>query len=139
MLHVADVMTTGLITLTPADSLLTARKIMQESRIRHIPIVSSDGTFVGVVSQRDLLKASVSQFADVHQDVREQIENGIPVAEIMTVDLLHAEPETPVVEAASTLLRHKVGCLPVLEDGRLVGILTEADFVKLTLRLLGPV
>lgn len=138
MLHVADVMTTTLVTLTPADSLLTARKLMQERRIRHLPVVTAEGDFLGVISQRDLLKASVSQFADVHQDVREQIEAGIPVAEIMTIDLLHAEPDTPVVEAAAVLLRHKVGCLPVLEDGKLVGILTEADFVKLTLKLLGP-
>ena len=138
MLHVADVMTTGLITVSPSDSLFTARKLMQERRIRHLPVISSDGVFLGVISQRDLLKASVSQFADVHQDVREQIDAGIPVAEIMTTDLLHATPETPLVEAAAVLLQHKVGCLPVLEGDRMVGILTEADFVKLTLRLLGP-
>jgi CBS domain-containing membrane protein len=138
MLRVADVMSTGLITLRPIDSLYTARTLMQESRIRHLPVVSTDGAFLGVISQRDLLKASVSQFADVHQDVREQIESGIPVSEVMTVDLLHASPDTPLVEAATTLLRHKVGCLPILEDDNLVGILTEADFVKLAIRLLGP-
>ncbi len=138
MLHVADVMTVNLITLPPSGSLLKARKLMQEKRIRHLAVVSPDGVFHGVVSQRDLLKAAVSQFADVLPDIREQIEAGIPVAEIMTVDLLHAGPDTPLVEAAAVLLRHKVGCLPVLEGDKLVGILTEADFVKLALKLLGP-
>lgn len=136
MLLVSDVMTTKVITLTTHDSLKTAREIMQKARIRHLPIISRAGNFVGLLSQRDLLRASVSNFADVEQDVREQIEAGIPVSEAMEVEVLTVPPDMPLAQAGELLLAHKFGCLPVLERGQLLGILTEADFVKLCLALL---
>jgi len=136
MLLVRDVMTEKLITLRPSDSLKTAREIMQKARIRHLPILSAHGTFVGLLSQRDLLKATVSYFADVQADVREQIEAGIPVSEVMSADLLTIPPDMPLGQAGELLLAHKIGCLPVLEHGQLRGILTESDFVKICLSFL---
>lgn len=136
MLFVADVMTTKLVTLSPSDSLKTAREIMQKARIRHLPILSPHGGFVGLLSQRDLLKASVSHFADVQADVREQIEAGIPVSEVMAAEVLTIPPDMPLSQAGEILLARKIGCLPVLEYGQLRGILTESDFVKLCLVLL---
>lgn len=136
MLFVADVMTTKLVTLSPSDSLKTAREIMQKARIRHLPILSPRGGFVGLLSQRDLLKASVSHFADLQPDVREQIEAGIPVSEVMSAEVLTIPPDMPLTQAGELLLAHKFGCLPVLECGQLRGILTESDFVKLCLVLL---
>ncbi|MDL2207329.1 CBS domain-containing protein [Desulfovibrio sp. OttesenSCG-928-F20] len=136
MLFVADVMTTKLVTLSPSDSLKTAREIMQKARIRHLPILSPHGGFVGLLSQRDLLKASVSHFADVQPDVREQIEAGIPVSEVMAAEVLTIPPDMPLSQAGEILLARKIGCLPVLECGQLRGILTESDFVKLCLVLL---
>lgn len=136
MLFVADVMTTKLITLSPSDSLKTAREIMQKARIRHLPILSPHGGFVGLLSQRDLLKASVSHFADMQGDVRDQIESGIPVSEVMVAEALTVPPDMPVAQAGELLIAHKFGCLPVLECGQLRGILTESDFVKLCLVLL---
>ena len=136
MLLVGDVMTVKLITLSPSDSLKTAREIMQKARIRHLPILSAHGGFVGLLSQRDLLKASVSHFADVQAEVREQIEAGIPVSEVMATDMLTIPPDMPLSQAAEMLLAHKIGCLPVLECGQLRGILTESDFVKLCLTFL---
>lgn len=136
MLRVADVMSVNLITLCPTDSLKTAKEIMHKARIRHLPIVSPQGSFVGILSQRNLLKATVSHFADVQDAVREQIEAGIPVSEIMSADVLSIPPDMPLTQAGSLLLTHKIGCLPVLDCGQLRGILTESDFVKLSLTLL---
>lgn len=136
MLLVADVMTTKLITLSTHDTLKTAREIMQKARIRHLPITSGSGGFVGLLSQRDLLRATVSHFAEVEPDVREQIEAGIPISEVMEVEVLTVPPDMPLAQAGELLLAHKFGCLPVLERGQLRGILTEADFVKLCLALL---
>ena len=136
MLLVSDVMSTKLITLTPADTLKTAREIMQKARIRHLPVMSAHGTFVCLVSQRDLLKATVSFFADVQADVRDQIEAAIPVPEVMAAEVLTVPPDMPLVKAGQLLLAHKFGCLPVLERGQLRGILTGSDFVELSLALL---
>jgi CBS domain-containing membrane protein len=136
MLFVSDVMTSKLLTLSPSDSLKTAREIMQKARIRHLPVLAPQGGFVGLLTQRDLLKAAVSHFADVTAALRAEVEAGIPVSEIMAVDVLTVPPDMPVTQAGELLLIHKIGCLPVLERGRLRGILTESDFVKLSLSLL---
>lgn len=136
MFLVSDVMSTRLITLTPSDTLKTAREIMQKARIRHLPVMSANGNFVGLVSQRDLLKATVSFFADVQADVREQIEAAIPLSEVMAAEVLTVPPDMPLIKAGELLLAHKFGCLPVLERGQLRGILTESDFVKLALALM---
>lgn len=137
MFLVSDVMTENLITLRPSDSLRTAREIMQKARIRHLPVVAApNGVFVGLLSQRDILKATVSHLADVQTDVREQIEAGIPVSEIMSTNMLTVTPDMPLRRAGELLLTHKIGCLPVLEHGHLRGILTESDFVKTCLSFL---
>ncbi len=136
MLLVRDVMTEKLITLRPSDSLKTAREIMEKARIRHLPVLSPHGRFIGLLSQRDLLKATVSHFADVHEDVQDQIEAGIPVSEVMSTDTLTIPPEMPLSRAGELLLTHKIGCLPILERGLLLGILTESDFVKICLSFL---
>ena len=133
MLLVGEVMTTRLITLSPSDTLKTAREIMKKARIRHLPVLSAQGGFIGLLTQRDLLKASVSQFADVNSDVRDEIEGSIPVSEVMSADVLTIPSDMPLSQAAELLLAHKYGCLPVLDNGHLAGILTEADFVKLCL------
>jgi CBS domain-containing membrane protein len=135
-MRVSEIMTTKLITLEPLESLKTARMTMAGSRIRHLPIVTGDRMFVGLLSQRDILTASISKFADLDPEVRDQIESGIPIAEVMTSEVVTVSPKTPLPQAGKLLLQHKFGCLPVLEGGRLQGILTEADFIKLALRLL---
>ncbi|MDL2316861.1 CBS domain-containing protein [Desulfovibrio sp. OttesenSCG-928-A18] len=133
MLRVADVMTTKLTTLHPADSLKTAREIMYKARIRHLPVLSSGGGFVGLLTQRDLLRSTISHFADVGPEEREHIEAGIPVSEAMASEVLTIPPDMLLADAGELMLAHKFGCLPVLEHGQLRGILTESDFVKICL------
>ncbi|GFM33861.1 CBS domain-containing protein [Desulfovibrio subterraneus] len=139
MLYVSDLMSTNLFTLKQTDSLKTARSLMSLARIRHIPIVDESGFFLGLLTHRDLLSSTVSRFADVGQDVQDEIDAGIPVSEIMRTDVLTVTPDTRLRSAAEILFNHKYGCLPVVEKDRLVGILTEADFLKLTITLMDAV
>ena len=136
MLCVRDLMTSKVITLTPSDSVKSAREAMRNHRIRHLPVVTEEDEFVGLLSQRDILTASVSKFADLPEDVRDQIESGIPVTEVMTTEVMTISSKAPLHQAGDLLLRHKFGCLPVLDQGKLCGILTETDFLRLALRLI---
>lgn len=137
MLKVSDLMTKELFTLRRNDSLKAARSIMDLKRIRHIPIVSGDEIFEGLLTHRDLLSATISKLADIDSSTQGEIDAGIPVGEIMNSDVRTTTPSTPLKECAYLLLNHKYGCLPVIEDGsKLVGIITEADFLKLTISLM---
>jgi CBS domain-containing membrane protein len=135
-LCVHDIMTREVFTLRESDTLKTARSMMSLARIRHIPIVNDRMEFQGLVTHRDILGATISRFADIDRETQDEIDSGIPIAEIMRTDVTEVSPDLPLRDAAELLLAHKYGCLPVLEDGILVGILTEADFLKLTIRLM---
>ncbi len=135
-MKVAELMSTELVTLTEDETLAHAQRCMERGRIRHLPVVR-DGRIVGLVTHRDLLAASFSVFADVQSSQQRRVFATIPVSELMHAEVVTVSPDDPVSTAARTLLRSKFGCLPVVDaDGTLVGIVTEADFLRLTVRLL---
>jgi len=136
MFQVKDIMTEDVFTLRETDSLSAARDLMNLARIRHIPIVNENDAFVGLVTHRDILAATVSKLADIDSATREEIEASIPVREIMQREVTTTSENTSLKEAANILLRGKFGCLPVLRRSKLVGIITEADFLRLTIQLL---
>ncbi|MGQ9494657.1 MAG: CBS domain-containing protein [Thermoanaerobaculaceae bacterium] len=134
-LKLADIMTREVITLSEDDSLADARSCMDRGRIRHLPVVRGK-KLVGLVTHRDLLAASFSVFAEVSEREERRLFSQIPVKELMH-DAVTAPPDMPVRDAAQILLENKFGCLPVVaEDKELVGIVTEADFLKLTVKIL---
>ncbi len=134
-LKVRDIMSTDVITLAEDDTLADARTCMERGRVRHLPVVR-EGKLVGLVTHRDLLAASFSVFAEVSEREEHRLFARIPVRELMH-DAVTVSPPTSVREAARILLDNKFGCLPVVEDdGTLVGIITEADFLNLTVRML---
>lgn len=139
MMYVHDLMTTALFTLAPENSVKDARALMTDAHIRHIPIIDEHGQLCGLVSHRDLLMASVSLFADVQASEQEEIDAGIPLHAIMHQDVLTVPDTTLLRDAAELLLKHKIGCLPIMKEDKLVGILTEADFLKMAIRLLDAV
>ena len=135
-LKVRELMSTDVVTLTEDESVAHAQHCMTRGRIRHLPVLR-DGQLVGLVTHRDLLAASFSSFADVHTSEQRRVFTTIVVKEVMHRDLVTVGPDTTVAEAARILLRNKYGCLPVVdEEGSLLGILTESDFLRLTVRLL---
>lgn len=136
MITVEELMSTQLYTLRETHSVHDARKLMADHKIRHVVVVDEEGMFLGLLSQRDVSAAAVSTFADISNEERDELEAGIPVREIMTTDMIVAEEGTNLLEAARFMLETKHGCLPVVSSGYLKGILTEADFVKLSVELL---
>lgn len=134
-LKVADIMTREVVTLAEDDTLDEARTCMERGRVRHLPVVR-DGKLVGLVTHRDLLAASLSVFAQVSEQQERRLLARVPVGALMH-DAVTAAPEMPVRDAARVLLDNRFGCLPVVgPDGTLVGIVTEADFLRLAVRML---
>lgn len=136
MLHVQDLMSTNLFTLKKSDSLMAAKSLMELARIRHIPVVENGNIFVGIITHRDILSSTLSKLADIDRDEQDEIEASIPVSEIMRNDVFAVAPQASLRDAAELLLNHKYGCLPVVEKDILVGIITEADFLRLTIDLM---
>jgi CBS domain-containing membrane protein len=119
-----------------SDDLYLARSIMQLGRIRHIPVVDQDNHFSGLVTHRDILAATISKLAEVDYETQAELDIGIPIKALKRTDVVTISPETSLREAANILFKHKYGCLPVVQGQTLVGIITEADFLKLTIQLM---
>ena len=126
---VRDLMSDEVVTLGRDETLDIADRIMSLGRIRHMPVLDEDGRLCGVVSQRDLFRGALATAIGLAKAAQVRLLGALLVRDVMTPDPLTTTPDTPVTQAAAVMLRRKIGCLPVLQDGRLVGILTEADFV----------
>jgi len=118
---VADIMTKQVRCLTEMDSLATAVATMQELFVRHIPIVDEAGRLAGLITQRDVLPLEHRKDAST------------PLRDIMRTDMVTVHSDTPLRAAAEIMIYNKFGCLPVVDAVRLVGIITETDFLKLAI------
>lgn len=132
MRSVAELMTPRPTTIEPEASALAALDLMIDAGIRHLPVVDRRARLVGIVSVDDLRAAlpfAVSLRHPPSLDERE-IARDLSVAEVMTHGPLTATSRTSVADAAGTLARFRIGCLPVVDDGHLVGILSETDVLR---------
>lgn len=136
MITVKELMDDRVYSLRPTDTVYDARRLMVEKRVRHVPILELNGQFVGLITKHDILALSVSDLADIDPNERAEIESNIPLSEVMIKDVVVAEEQTNLLEAARFLLEQKHGCLPIFHQGELSGILTESDFVKLAVYLM---
>ena len=134
MLTVAEIMTREPYTLGPDDTLATARQLLAEHHIRHIPIVSSDGSLIGLVSQRDVLAAGDTSV--LNREGGSSRENYVALSSIMSSPVQTVDESASLRGTALHLQKHKVGCLPVLRKGKLVGIITDSDFVAIAINLM---
>jgi acetoin utilization protein AcuB len=133
-LTVSYAMTRDPVTLGPEDSLARALEVMRKHGIRRVPIVLG-GTLLGLLVEGDLKRAQPSTLVDSQEDFQHVME-GTQIARIMNRELASAREDTPLVEAARTLHATKYGALPVLRDGKLVGILTDNDLLRVLAELL---
>lgn len=132
-----DIMTRNVLTCTEQDTVSHAHHLMAQKGIRHLPVVAAaTGEFLGVITQKELLRHAFAVVAKSGLSQLEAIEASKPVAEVMTRDVEIIQPQLPLQEAGRFFMRCKFGCLPVVVDGKLQGILTSADFVKLSVKLL---
>ncbi len=130
-LKVKDIMSREVQTVERNDQLGVADKRMSEQRIRHLPVLDMDGSVCAVVSQRDLFRGALLRNLGYGSRAEDALMKQIVVKEAMSGSLYTTTPETSIGAAAQIMLEQKIGCLPVIEDGKLVGIVTEADFVRL--------
>jgi CBS domain-containing membrane protein len=134
-MYVRDLMQREVTTLDAEENLGLADDIMRLGRIRHMP-VTAGGRLVGILSQRDLFRAAISSALQFRAAAEREWLAKIPTREIMTSDLFTIGPDAPVREAAKLMLDKRIGCVPVVEHDKLVGLLSESDCMQYLVRLL---
>jgi CBS-domain-containing membrane protein len=126
---VSEIMQREFMHLSPDDGLDFVEEIMLLGRIRHFPVVD-EGKLVGIVSQRDLLAASLTRVLDFDGQERRTFLKSVLVREVMTPDARTVSPDTTLREVARIFERYKIGCVVVVEeDGTPVGVVTETDLL----------
>jgi CBS domain-containing membrane protein len=130
---VREIMTEVVETLSVGDTLAVARTRMERSQIRHLPIVDGDERLVGLLTHRRILEAWVSH-GHPNDEKPEIVARDVPVEMLMEKSVETVSPDTPVAHAARLMESRKFGCLPVTANGKLVGIVTESDFVRFARR-----
>lgn len=132
---VRDIMSPNPVTVTPRNAIRTAINLMREGGYRRLPVVDR-GKLVGIITDRDLRRAANSPFVVREQWYDNFILDHIEVGSCMTPNPLTVEPAASIAEAARLMRNHKIGGLPVLADGQLVGIITETDLLDFLIELL---
>jgi len=134
--RVRDYMTRDPQTLDSKNTLLDAALMLRRLELRHIPILEG-GRLVGILTDRDVGRVAPSILMGISPQDYNRVFEDTPVAKVMTRNLVSTTPEALLSEAVHLLYNHKVGCLPVLEDGRLVGIITVVDMLRALHDLVG--
>jgi CBS domain-containing protein len=129
-LRVRDLMTPNVITVQPEDSVASAYDLMLDHRIRHLVVTDGEGDLVGLVTHRDLLRNSLIEQSGRPLSLQNSVMKRVRIEDAMTTEVETAEPGQPLHEAALVMFDNKLGCLPVVEGSRVVGIVTESDFVR---------
>ncbi len=132
---VKDLMTCVVETLRIGDTLDLATHLMKAGRIRHLPVIDGNEHLIGLVTHRGLLTAWVSH-GDPNRERVGQVARDVPVEALMERNVLTVTPDTTAALAAALIESSRFGCLPVVENHKLVGIVTEADFVSFARRQL---
>jgi len=134
---VKDRMTPRPVTVTKDISVDKALRLMHSERIRRLPVVDKHGNLVGIVSELDLLKVSPSPATTLSIYEIPYLLSKIKMEDVMTKDVITVAEDTVLEEAARIMADNKIGGLPVMRDGKLVGIITETDLFKVFLEMMG--
>ena len=132
MLLVKDSMTREVVVLPPQTTAAEALGLCRERRIRHLPVME-EGRLVGIVSDRDLRSAA----PPLEDPERSSALAKMRVSDVMTRDAVTAHPDDPIEVAANRMRERRIGCLPVVEDAGLVGIVTSSDVMEALVYLVG--
>lgn len=133
MFSIEDIMSTNLVTITPAATLADARSLMQKHRIHHLLVVDHDDALVGLLTLTDVLAAADSKLRQDEGRIRAA---DICINDVMVTDLATVDERADLRQAALFLEKHRIGCLPVVNNGKLRGIITDTDFVAVAINLL---
>jgi CBS domain-containing protein len=125
---VREIMMGSPVTLTPDDTLDLANDVISLGRIRHIPVVEG-GKLVGLLSERDLIGAAANRIFGLKQKTRSALLKSETVKNVMKKRVVTVAPDTPIKEAARLMAEKKIGCVPVMSDGTLVGLVTTTNIL----------
>ena len=128
-IRVGDIMSVPLVTIAPSTSVHEAQALMQQRKIRHLPVLQ-EGRLVGILSDRDIRLVLPSPATSLSVWEIRHLLNKLTVGEVMTYFVMTTAPDCPVTEAVGRMLGHKVGALPVVEDQQVVGTLTRTDVLR---------
>ncbi len=127
-MKVKDIMIKEVATLDVDDELSLANDIMRLGRIRHLPVVSGD-SLVGIISERDLFRTSLAQALGYgNKDTREVMKT-LHIRDVMVKQLITVSPDTELRDAVALMVERKIGCLPVVQGNKLMGLITETDIL----------
>lgn len=128
-MKISELMAKNPVAASTEDSVSKASQLMKDKRIRHLPILDEKGTVVGIMTDRDLKRASASDatLLEVHELL--YLLNKLRLSDVMTKNPVTVSSESDVKAAAGLMVQNKIGCLPVVESGKLVGILSETDIL----------
>jgi len=126
---VSKIMVTNVVALNRNASLGSAKDIMDQRRLRHFPVVEN-GNVVGVVSQRDVFRASLASMLGYNERTEKAFLDNLSIKGIMSDPPITVTADTRISEAARLMVEKKVGCLPVVDGNRLIGLVTDTDFLK---------
>jgi CBS domain-containing protein len=126
---VREIMMGSPVTLKPEDSLDLANDVISLGRIRHIPVVDG-GRLVGIVTERDLIGAAAAQIFGLKQKSKSALLKSIKIKEVMKKRVVTTAPNTPIKDVAHLMADKKIGCVPVVSDGVVVGLVTTTDILR---------
>ncbi len=136
MITISELMTTNPYTLNATASVSEAWKIMTEKHIRHIPVTDKSNQLLGLVTQRDVLAATEPASLQGSNGVSGDIESATCLSDIMIRDVTVLHQKESLRQAAVYMQSHKYGCMPVVSDDGLIGIITDSDFVAIAINLM---
>lgn len=135
-MHVREYMTSSVMSLNDEGRLLDAALFMRRTGKRHIPVVNKEDKVVGIISDRDVSRLAPSMLGGITPEEYNRIFETTPLSMAMTKDPISVGPDDLIREAVLIFYTKKVGALPVVENGKLVGILTVTDMLGLLNELL---
>lgn len=129
-MRIKNRMTPNPITATPRTNYNEALRLMRENNVKHLPIVNEKGSLVGIVTQSDMLEAEPSPVTSLSVYEIASLLETVTMAQIMSHPVMAVEDTCSLSNAARFMLEHDIGCLPVMQDDKLVGIITDTDIFK---------
>ena len=133
---VKDFMTSEVTSLQESDTLLDAAMIFVRSSFRHVPVLR-DKKLVGIITERDVKQFAPSLLGGTSAEEYNQIMETTLISRVMTRDPMTLRPDQPIFDAAKIMHDKRVGCLPVVDNGDLAGIVTTTDLIALLIRIMG--
>ncbi len=128
-MYVKEIMSTEVAVVDRNDPLSKIEELMMAKKLRHFPVVE-DGKLLAIVTQRDLFKAAMSSALGYGEKAQKAFLQSVPAKQIMVEPVITVAPETPVAEAIDLMLQKEIGCLPVIDGAKVVGIVTKTDLLR---------